>query len=608
MKKILFLVGLFFFGVVFSSNAEDVIKTHAISISGSIKYPADFKHFEYVNPDAPQGGTFKRGMFGSFDSFNNFATKGMAIKAAAYMYSSLLVRSLDEVDTFYGLIAETIEYPKDYSWVIFNLRENAKFQDGKKITAEDVVYSFYAIKNASPMAKHTYSLIDKAEVIDKYRVKFTFKKGESSIELPVIAGQLSIIPKHYWEKRDINKSTLEIPVGSGPYKIDSYEPNKVVVFKKVKNYWAEDVPAVKGMYNFKYMRFEYFRDQTVAFEGFKAGHFDFNPEQNTMRWNRGYHGKYFDMGLIKKEEMHNSNPQGMQGIFFNTSVYPLNIREVRMALNYAFDYEWVNKNMYFGQNIRYNSYFANSRAEGNGVPTADVKKAILDVMPNASKEILEKEFKFPVTTSDNNRDNLKKAVQLFEKAGFKLKNGKMVDKNGKQVVLNLLLRQRFMEQNLNPYRQALSRIGVSFNIDMPDQSSYMERMRTKEYQMIFVRIKQKELIASEQRSFFSSEAATEDGSQNYSLLKDEAVDKLLDKMATATYSKDLITYTKALDKVLLDKWLVIPLGYSPKFRYAYWDKLHHPEVTPTYNLFLLSIPSWWIDVKREKEINKIIKR
>lgn len=603
-NRILIICVLMIFLNISEGYSANIIKTHAISLTDTIKYGADFKHFEYVNPDAPKGGTFKRALNGTFDSFNMFAVKGVSASGLGYIYDNLLTSSADEAGTYYGLLAESIEYPDDYSWVIFDLRKNAYWHDGKPVTSDDVVFSFNEIVKVSPYYKNYYALIDKVEALNKYRVKFTFKKEQKSKEMPLIAGQLTIIPKHYWEKRDLSKSTLEVPLGSGPYKISDYTAGKSITLERVDNYWGKDIPVNKGMDNFDKIIFEYFRDQTVAFEAFKAGQFDLISEGSGKRWYRGYTGKYFDAGYIKKEEIPFNNGQGMRGIFMNTSKYPLNNINVRKALNYAYDYEWINKNLYFGNYKRCDSYFSNSPLSSGVVPSKEVQQIIKQVKPDADKEFLSSPFYFPKNQGDvSNRKNLIEAVKLLNKAGYKNVNGKMVDKNGRPLILEIGLTSKSLENELVVFQKALARIGVELKILFLDNSQYMEKVRNKDFMLIYTGMRQSESPGNEQRSMWGSYAAAEKGSRNYASVQDKAVDKLIDLIINADTRKELELYTQALDRVLLMGWYVIPSGFADKYRLAYWDKFEKPKITPHYSL---SISSWWIDTEKEKKINSMV--
>jgi microcin C transport system substrate-binding protein len=599
MKIILLII---FVITLYPKVFAEVIKTHALSLTDSIKYEADFKHFDYVNPNAPKGGTFRRAIIGTYDSFNPFALKGVSFRSSGYMYDTILTSSADEPVTYYGLLAESIEYDDNFSWVIFNLRSNAKWHDGMPITAEDVEFSFDKTKEVSPFYKEYYRLITKVEALSPHRVKFTFNTEEKSRELPLIAGQMTIIPKHYWKDRDLSKSTLEIPLGSGPYKIGAFEAGKSVTFERVKDYWGADIPVNKGLNNFDKLVFEYFRDQSVAFEAFKAGHFDLTAENSDTRWYRGYTGRYFDLGLIKKEEIFHKNSEGMLGVALNTSVKPLDDINVRKALNYVFDYDWINKNIYFGQEKRHDSYFSNSELACGTVPAPETVEIIKSVKPDASEEYLMAPFVFPTTDgSGNNRENLIEALKLFEKAGYKSLNGKMTAPNGKKLSLEITTSSKVVENELLSFQKALGRIGIDFYIRFLDSAQYIEKVRNKDYMMIYVKVKQSESPGNEQRGMWGSAAADEVGSRNYARIKDPAVDRLIEMIVRAPDRKTLVSYTKALDRVLMEGWYFIPTGYTDRYRIAYWDKFGFPEKRADYSV---ALDSWWVDRDKQQKIDE----
>ncbi|MDR2400471.1 MAG: extracellular solute-binding protein [Deferribacteraceae bacterium] len=599
---------LFVFAVLLLIHSQafgEIIKTHALSLTETIKYDADFKHFDYANPNAPKGGIFRRAIIGTYDSFNPFALKGVAFRSSGYMYDTILTSSSDEPLTYYGLLAESIEYDGDFSWVIFNLRTNAKWHDGKPITAEDVVFSFNKTMEISPFYKEYYRLIVKVEALSPHRVKFTFSAEEKSRELPLIAGQMTIIPKHYWEKRDLSKSTLEKPLGSGPYRIGAFEAGKSVTFERVNDYWGADLPVNNGFNNFDKVIFEYFRDQTVAFEAFKAGHFDLTAENSDSRWYRGYTGKYFDLGAIKKEEIPYKNAEGMLGIALNTVVKPLDDINVRKALNYAFDYDWINKNIYFGQEKRHDSYFSNSELACGALPAPEVAEVIKRVKPDAPKEFFETPFILPSTDgSGNNRENLIEAVKLFEKAGYKLANGKMIGPDGKKLSLEITTSSKVVENELLSFQKALERIGIDFYIRFLDSAQYVDKVRNKDYMMIYVRVKQSESPGNEQRSMWGAAAADEAGSRNYARIKDPSIDRLIEMIVSAPNRKTLVTYARALDRILLEGWYFIPTGYSDRYRIAYWDKFGFPEKRAAYGV---ALDSWWVDKEKQRKIDALLR-
>jgi microcin C transport system substrate-binding protein len=519
------------------------------------------------------------------------------------MYDTLLTSSSDEPTTYYGLLAQTLEFPEDYSWVVFNLREGARWHDGKPVTAYDVVFSYTKLTEVSPFYRNYYNLVEKAEAIDAKTVRFTFKKGEISRELPLIVGQMTVLPKHFWEKRDISKSTLEIPLGSGAYKISSFDAGRRVVFERVKNYWGENLPVNRGFNNFDKLIFDYYRDQTVAFEAFKAGHFDVYSEGSGKNWYRGYTGKYFDMKLIKKAEIPHKNPQGMSGIVMNTGAKHLSNPLFRQALVYAYDFEWVNKQLYFGQEKRHNSYFSNSVYACPEKMPDNVAKLLNSL---GYKTKAGETFTLPKTDgSGNNRSQLKTALGLLEKAGYGMKNKKLTDVDGKPVELEIATSSKTIEKELMVFKKSLERLGIDLFIKYMDSSQYVETVRDKKYMMIYTTVKQSLSPGNEQRGMWHSEAAGEKGSRNYAQIKDKTVDALVDMIITAPDGETLLAATRALDRVLMEGYYFIPAGYSDKYRIAFWDKFRRPAKMPEY---ALGFDSWWILADKEKKIDSLLSK
>jgi len=571
---------------------------------GEPKYGADFKHYDYANPDAPKGGTFRAAAFGTFDSFNSFALKGKAAAGLGYQYDNLMESSDDEPSTYYGLIAESLEYPDDYSYVIFNLRKNARWHDGKPITADDVVFSFNTITSVSPFMKNYYKLIKSAEALGKYRVKFEFDENETSYEMPLIAGQLTIIPKHYWQSRDLSKGSTDIPMGSGPYRIVHYEMGKTIEYERVKDYWAKDVPLNKGRYNFDRIIYEYYRDQTVAFEAFKAGHYDFRSEGSGKRWYKGYTGKYFDIGLIKKEEIPHKRPMGMAGIVLNTSAKFLDDIYLREALTYAYDYEWINNNIKYGQNIRHRSYFSNSELAATGDASPEEIEFMKSV--GADPDKYAPDFKLYETDGKgNNREGLKKAVILLENHGYSIKDGKMYAPNGEHVSLEILTASKSLEKEFIHFKTQLERIGIDFYIRYVDSTQYVRLARAKEYMMIFTRVRQSQSPGNEQRDMWGSKAADTAGTRNYANIKNPLIDKIVEKLINSKNREKLMTAAKVLDRVLMRGYYVIPSGYSDRYRISYWDKFDKPDVMPGY---ALGFSTWWVVPEKEERISRQVNR
>ncbi|ADD67750.1 extracellular solute-binding protein family 5 [Denitrovibrio acetiphilus DSM 12809] len=589
----------------FQTVYAEMTKTHVYSLIGEAKYGAEFKHFDYVNPDAPKGGTLRMAFSGTYDSFNNFAIKGKSVVGIGYIYDTLMESSDDEPSSYYGLLAESLEYPDDYSSVIFTLRKNAKWNDGKPVTADDVVFSFYEITKVSPFYSNYFKLVKKVEALDRYRVRFEFDETQTSFEMPLIAGQLTIIPKHFWKDKDLSRGGLEnIPLGSGPYRIAGYEAGKNVVYERVPDYWGADVPVNVGRYNFDRIVYEYFRDQTVAFEAFKAGHYDLRNESAGKRWFKGYTGKYFDMGLIKKMEVPHKKPMGIAGIFMNTSSEFLSDINLRKALTYVYDYDWINQNILYGQNVRHTSFFSNTEMMADGEATEKELDLLRSLGADAEKFRQQVEI-YKTNGDGNNRAGLMKAVELLTSAGYYYKDGKMYTPDGRYVSLEILTSSKTLEKQLMPLKQGLERIGIDMFLRYVDSSQYVSKVRSKDYMMIYSRVKQSFSPGNEQRNMWASLSAEEEGSRNYAKIKDPLIDKLVDHLINAKDRESLKIAARALDRVLLNGYYVIPTGYSDRYRIAYWDKFDRPEKMPEYSL---GFSSWWIVPEKAAEIAKRVNR
>ena len=571
--------------------------THAVTLIGSPKYGEDFTHFAYTNPDAPKAGTYRRGMVGTFDNVNDVAVKGRCAAGISFIYDTLMESSRDEPSAAYGLLAETITVPDDNAWVIFHLRKKATFHDGHPVTAGDVCFSFSAITEQSPFYKNYFKGIERVEALGPHTVKFYFKMKERNRELPYVAGQLKILPAHYWKGKDLSKSTLEPPVGSGPYRIASVDPGKRITYQRVPDYWARDLPVNKGRYNFDRMVFEYFKDRTVAFEAFKAGHYDLQGESAGKNWYRGYTGKNVEAGWIKKEEIPHSMPSGMRGIVMNALAPPLDDRNVRRALTRAFDFEWINNKIYFGQLKRHTSYFSNSEYACSGLPQGnerDVLESIRDFVP---AEIFTTPFSlYTGDGSGMDRNRLRDAAAILAESGYAFKDGAMRDKNGKPLKLEVLMGSKAMQKEFLPFKQNLKRLGIELTLHLVDSTHYVQKVRDKEYMMIFSRFRQSLSPGNEQRGMWHSETAGAKGSRNLCGIADPAVDALVEMIIAAPGRNALVARTKALDRLLLYGHYIIPDGYSDRFRIAYWDRFGRPETLPTHGL---SINAWWVDPEKD---------
>jgi microcin C transport system substrate-binding protein len=572
---------------------------HGIAMHGDLKYPADFKHFDYVNPEAPKGGSLRMSAPGTFDTLNGFTLKGVAAAGIGLMYDTLMTNSDDEAFSQYCLLCETVEVPADRSWVIFNLRPEARFQDGVPITADDVVFTFDTIRSKGhPQLRFYYSSIAKVEKLGERRVKFTFKPGENR-ELPLIIGQQPILPKHYWEKRDFERATVEPPVGSGPYKIDSFEPGRDIVYRRDPNYWGRNLPVNVGRFNFDTIRYDYYRDPSVEFEAFKAGQYDFRPENTARNWAIGYDFPAVRRGEVKKEELENHRPMGMQGYVYNTRRPLFADPRVRRALAYAFDFEWTNKRLFYGAYTRSESYFSNSELAATGLPKGEELALLEKHRAELPPEVFTTPYFAPKTDgSGMARDNLLTALHMLEDAGWKVRpeDGVMLDTTGTPVSFEILLNNPAFERITGPFVRNLKRLGIDARIRTVDTAQYKNRLDEWDFDLTVTAWGQSASPGNEQRDFWSSQSADTHGSRNLAGIKTSVIDELIELIIAAPDRDSLVERTRALDRVLLWGHYVIPHWHTRVDRVAYWNKFKHPDVIPDAGY---QIDTWWVDPGRE---------
>ena len=582
-------------GLLFVSLAGVVLAApqHALTLYDEPpKYPANFKHVEYVNPDAPKGGTFRKATFGSFDSLNPFINKGVAVEDIDLTYDTLARQTLDEPFTAYGVIAEKIEKAPDNSWVRFYLRPEAKFNDGHPIRAEDVVFTFDTLmKNGSPLFKGYYSDVESAIAENPLQVKFTFKHNKNR-ELPLILGQLPVLPKHWWQTRDFGKGNLEIPVGSGPYTITEIKPGRSIRYERNKNYWGKDLPINKGLYNFDAITVDYFRDNSVAFEALKAGQFDYWFEISAKNWAGAYNIPAVNDGRLIKEEIRNANPTGMQGFVFNLRRPMFQDVRVREALSLLFDFEWTNKQLFNGAYNRTSSYFDNSEMAAKAAPTEE-ELAILEPLRGQIPDAVFTDIFKPSTTDGSGmiREQQRRAYKLLQEAGWRVVDDKMVDAQGKPVTIEFLLAQTEFERILLPFKRNLSELGIDLQIRRVDVSQYLNRLRSRDFDMIVGSFPQSNSPGSEQREYWESQSADKPGSRNFMGLKDPAIDQLTEGLINAESRQSLINHARALDRVLQWGFYVIPNWHIKTWRVAYSNNIAHPAVTPLYDI---GLNTWWM--------------
>ena len=577
----------------------DTAPAYGIAMYDDLKYGPDAEHFDYVNPDAPKGGTLRRSVTGSFDSFNPFILKGTPGAGALQLFDTLLAPSLDEPFTYYGKIAETIETPEDRSWVIFGINPEARWHDGQPITPEDVIYSFETLTTVGhPKYRAYYASVAGVEKLDDDRVKFTFD-GKVNQELPLIMGQLPILPKHYYETVPFEKTSLEPPLGSGPYKIKSFEAGRSVVLERVPDYWAADLPPNRGRYNFDEVRYEYYRDRDVAFEAFKAGEFDLWTENSAKRWATGYEGPKFDDGLIIAEKLDIRPPARMQGYIFNTRREKFKDPRVRQAIGYAFDFEWAQKNLMYGQYERLGSYFhGDPLLASSGLPEGEELALLEPFRDQLPPEVFTEVYEVPKTDGSGNiRQNLRKALGLLKEAGWVNEGGQLTNQEtGEKMTFEMLFYQASSERLAAPFIKNLKKLGISASIRIVDPAQYQNRMNEFDFDMTTDIWAQSESPGNEQRDYWGSEVADRPGSRNTIGVSDPVVDALIEKIIQAPTRAALETASKAMDRVLLWGFYEVPHFTDDGYKVGYWDKFARPEVLPTQSPDFFG---WWIDETKQ---------
>jgi microcin C transport system substrate-binding protein len=604
----LLLAALALFAAVTASHAQDPVWRHATSLNDAPKYPADFKHFDYVNPEAPKGGLVRLSDTGGFDTLNPILPKGNPAPGLGLVYGSLMTSALDEVSTMYGLIAEAMRYPDDFSSVTFRLRPEARWHDGEPITPEDVAWSFAKLIELNPSQKFYYQHVTKAEVTGEHEVTFTFDQTGNR-ELPHIVGQLLILPKHWWEGKDaqgrqrsIANSTLEPPLGSGPYRVDRVVPGKTIAFRRVDDYWAKDLPVGIGNDNFDEIRYEIFLDDTVEFEAFKADVFDWRSENSAKRWATQYDFPAVAKGQVVKEELENAYRDNgvMVGFIPNLRRDLFKDIRVRRALNYAFDFETLRSTLFYGQYERIDSFFYGTPLAAAGLPEGQELALLEEVKDEVPPEVFTTPYANPVGGDPGKeRDNLRKALALLQEAGYHLEGQKLLGKNGRQLSFELLLNGPTIEAVALAYQASLRKIGIDMQVRSIDTPQWINRVRSRDFDMIYTGWAQSLSPGNEQRDFWGSTAADSESSRNYPGIKDPAVDKIIDRIVLATDRAELEAATHALDRVLQANQYVIP-SYALRFsRIARWDRFDRPEKLPEYSVGFPTV-WWWDEAKAER--------
>jgi len=571
---------------------------HGMSAFGELKYHADFKHFDYVNPDAPKGGRFSSTGTGgtkTFDSFNAFILKGDAAQGLEYLFDSLMTRAQDEPDAVYGLIAASAEIAPDGRSVVFKLRPEAKFADGSPVTADDVVFSFEAIKEKGH-PQYSLSLRDvvKAEALDPHTVRYEFK-GDLVRDLPLTVAQLPVLSKAFYTEHPFDQSSLTKPLASGPYEIGSFKPGTFVSYKRRPDYWAKDLPVNRGRFNFDEIRYEYYRDRTLELEGLKSGTFDYREEFTSIDWATGYDIPAVKEGRLQRLIMPDGRPSGAQGFFINTRREQFKDKRVREALDYAFDFEWSNKNLFFDLYKRTHSFFENSELKAEGPPSADELALLEPFKDQLPAEVFGGPYTPPVSdASGRDRKLLRHAHQLLQQAGY--------GEGAKKLRVEILSFEEGFDRIIVPYIENLKRIGVDASLRRVDPAQYERRIKSFDFDLAIQRYALRLTPGMEINGYWGSLAAGMDGSFNLAGIKDPAVDALINKIIEAKSRAELTVAARALDRVLRAGHYWVPQWYKASHNVAFWDIYDRPKVKPGYDDGV--IDTWWYDADKAAKLKR----
>ena len=592
----------------FAAAAEPVCR-HAVSLIGAPKMAADFKNFDWVNPDAPKGGTLHQFADGTFDTLNQFSDKGVKAVTLGVLFDSLMASSPDEPSTSYGLIAECLSYPDDFSSVTFKLRPEAKFHDGTPVTPEDVVFSFEQLKQVSSAYAFYWKNVAKAEKTGDHQVTFTFEMAGNR-ELPMIVGELSVVSKAYFEgkaadgqPRDLAKTTVEPPLGNGAYKVKSFEIGRKITYERIGDYWAKDLPVMKGQFNFDNLEFTYYRDRTPAFEDFKSGRLDMWVENQAGAWATKYDFEALKNGTVKKEALPVARVAPMQAFVFNGRRKQFSDARVRQAFGLLFNFEEANRKLFYDLYVRVGSFFENSELQSKGLPEGRELEILNEVKADVPPEVFTTEWKNPLNKEQGDfRKNQQAAMKLFNAAGWTLGPDHVL-KNaaGEPMVAEFLIDNDTFQRIILPYIKDLEVLGIKASVRVVDSSQYKLREDKRDFDVIVDNFSQSLSPGNEQRQYWGSASADKDASRNTAGIKNPAIDKLIDKVVFAKDRGELVAATKALDRVLLWNFYVVPHWHYPYERLAYWDMFGRPEKLPSQTSAPMQV--WWIDPAKAKAVD-----
>ncbi|UQI42466.1 extracellular solute-binding protein [Vreelandella venusta] len=589
------------------NTATPVETVHGLSLYNSPQLPADFAYFPHVNPSAPKGGTITRtAVGGSFDSTNPFIIRGTPATGISHIYDSLMVSNPGEPFSLYGLLAEGVRLDPERRWIEFDLRPEARFQDGEPVTAYDVVFSLNLLREeGNPFYSSYYAGVERAVALNDHQVRFEFNDTESR-ELPLIVAQLPILPRHYWEPRDFSSPTLDAHPGSGPYRISEVDPGRRIVYQRDDNYWGKDLPVNVGRYNIDRVVYEYYRDRDIAWEAFKAGLTDFRTDARAATWAIGYDNfPAYQEGLIKRITVPDVNPSMMQAFVFNLRKEKFQDPKVREALSLTFDFPWLNTNIFYGTYRRTESFFQNSEMEATGTPSEE-ELALLEPFREALIDSHHSERLFtdplPIEHPTELRERLRLALDLLRDAGYRVEDGVLINtETGRPLTLEVLLYDSGLERVVQPMLRNMARLGVQTSLRIVDINQYLNRVRSYDYDMVISHFPQSNNPGNEQRDFWTSAAAEAPQSRNRMALAHPAVDALVEQLIRADDREMLDTITQALDRVLRWGFYVIPHYHSGETRIAVWDKFGYPEPFPAY---AMDLDAWWVNTDREAELQR----
>ncbi len=587
----------------------DVIAAHGVSAFGDLHYPPDFEHFEYVNPDAPKGGTYSSrgtGASRTFDSLNPYILKGEPAQGMNLVFDTLMTRAFDEPDAVYGLLAYRIEYPEDRSWAEFFLRPEARFADGSPVTAADVVFSLNAIKDkGAPRFKILFEDVASAEALDEHVVRFEFADGKPTRDLPMLVGAaLPIFAASYFADRDFADSSLEAPLTSGPYKVGEVEPGRRITYERRDDYWGWDLNVNRGRFNFGTVVYEYFKDDTAAFEAFKSGAFVLHEEFFSKLWATAYDFPAITQGWVKRDELPDGSPSGMQGYWLNTRRAQFSDPRVREALTLAFDFEWSNKTLFYGLYTRTDSFFEGSNLQADGEPSPGELALLEPLAEHLPASALGPAYVPPATDgSGRNRANLRDASRLLDEAGWIVgEDGMRRNAEGAMLTVEFLDDSPAFERITGPFVQNLRKIGVDASTRTIDAAQYQSRIETFDYDATVARFSLSLTPGTELRAFFSSRSADQPSSFNLSGVANSAVDALVESAIAARNREELTTAARALDRALRSLHLWVPQWHKGEHTIAYWDMFGRPAIKPPYDRSI--IETWWIDAEREAALRE----